>query len=62
MANKFYNRDKPRSNPEMKKSGAKGSFMEKPGFPSASLPGKAQPSDRSNGIGRAKVDPKRLGL
>lgn len=37
-------------------------FTEKPGFPSASLPGKSQPGDRSNGIKRLKVDPKRLGL
>ena len=37
-------------------------FNEKPGFPSASLPGKSQPRDRSNGIKRAKVSPDRKGL
>lgn len=37
-------------------------FNEKPAFPSAGLPGKAQSKDRSGGVTKAKVDPKRLGL
>lgn len=44
------------------KTASSAGFNEKPAFPSASLPGKSQPKDRSNGIRRLKVDPKRLGL
>lgn len=36
--------------------------MEKPAFPSADLPGKAQPRDRSAGVKRVKTHPKSLGL
>lgn len=35
---------------------------EKPAFPKADLPGKSQPSDRSGGVRRVRVDPQRKGL
>jgi hypothetical protein len=37
-------------------------FREKPAFPGADLPGKSQPKDRSGGVMKAKVSPKRIGL
>lgn len=43
------------------KSGGGASFNEKPSFPGADLPGKAGP-DRSAGVKKAKIDPKRIGL
>jgi hypothetical protein len=48
--------------PPALKGGGKGAFVEKPSFPSAALPGKPQPKDRSGGVTRAKIDPKRIGL
>jgi len=50
-----------RGNPQG--SGGKSApFKEKPGFPGAGLPGKAQPKDRSGGVKRAKVRPDDAGL
>ena len=48
--------------PGLKGGGGSASFNEKPAFPGADLPGKSQPKDRSGGVKRAKVDPKRVGL
>jgi len=51
-----------KGHPPALKSGGKGSFNEKPAFPGADLPGKTQPTDRSGGVRKAKVSPKRIGL
>ncbi len=37
-------------------------FREKPAFPSAGLPGKAQSKDRSGGVRKAKIHPQSFGL
>lgn len=42
--------------------GGKQAFKEKPSFPSADLPGKAQGKDRSGGVTKCKVNPKQIGL
>lgn len=62
MANKFFEEKGGGGMKNSTRKGSTGNFTEKPGFPAAGLPGKSQPKDRSNGIKRAKVDPKRMGL
>lgn len=61
MSNKDFNKPSAMNTRKPVKSGSS-TFTEKAGFPSAALPGKTQPKDRSNGIKRLKVDPKRIGL
>ncbi len=61
MANKDFNQKQTSGLGESTKTGSS-SFKEKPAFPSANLPGKTQPKDRSNGIKRMKVHPKSMGL
>lgn len=49
--------------PSRQAPGPRGDFREKPAFPSAGLPGKTQPKDRSAGMGRkAKTNPKSEGI
>lgn len=38
------------------------SMTEKPGFPSAQLPGGSQPKDRSNGVKRCSTHPNSKGI
>ena len=61
MANKDFNQKKTSG---LRESTATGSspFKERSGFPSADLPGKTQPKDRSNSIKRLKAHPKTMGL
>jgi hypothetical protein len=37
-------------------------MTEKPGFPSAQLPGGSQPKDRSNGVKRCSTHPNSKGI
>lgn len=68
MPNRHYNKQVAHQIPKGARpspsgsGGGKASFNEKPAFPSASLPGKSQGKDRSGGVTKAKIDPKRLGL
>ena len=45
-----------------RKGGKGGSLREKPGFPGADLPGKAQRADRSGGVPRCKTHPDKKGI
>ena len=64
MANPFHSEFSQKSSHGLRESTKTGSspFKEKPGFPSADLPGKTQPKDRSNSIKRLKAHPKTMGL
>lgn len=67
MANKFFSdvAPKPKGEPRIVKkrmSEDRGTFMEKAAFPAASVPGKTQPRDRSGGVAKAPVSPKKIGL
>lgn len=44
------------------RGGPKGGGTEKPAFPKADLPGKAQSKDRSAGVRRVQNSPKKIGL
>lgn len=66
MANAFFSPNRQSGGPggmrNVPKTPAAAPFKEKPGFPSAGLPGKTQSKDRSNGIKRLKTHPKSEGL
>ncbi len=61
MANKDFNQ-KTTSGLQADAATGSSSLKEKPAFPSADLPGKTQPKDRSNSIKRLKIHPKAMGL
>lgn len=61
MANSDFNQKKTSGLRESTATGSS-SFKEKPAFPSADLPGKTQPKDRSNSIKRLRTHPKTMGL
>tara|TARA_Y100000296_G_C4952914_1_gene147079 strand:- start:290 stop:481 length:192 start_codon:yes stop_codon:yes gene_type:complete len=63
MSNKFHTDIQGgASSPKMSGPGSKPGAKEKPAFPSADLPGKTQPKDRSGGVKKAQVSPKSTGL
>lgn len=43
-------------------AGSVASMKDKPAFPSADLPGKAQGKDRSGGVRRIENSPKKIGI
>lgn len=67
MSNPDYSQNKPTpkkvQRPAKRASAPSPGFPEKPAFPTAALPGKTQPRDRSAGMGRkARIHPKSIGL
>ncbi len=61
MANAFFEQKSGGGLRESTKTGSS-PFKEKPAFPSADLPGKTQPKDRSGGTKRLKIHPKSSGI